>query len=406
MTSGWRRPLRLLAPILVVFAVAAAVSVPHWSRPVPWTDPDAIWYQARVEAIQGHDQDAAVRRLFASPIAAELHGWEAHKPVSERQWTHPWLGARRFFDRRWLVPAMAAAIDPLFGLRSLFTVSMVAYLLLGPALYLLLRRRFSPGVSVVVASICVLAPPVRDESFIPMTDSWGLLLETLALLAASLALDRDNRWLLAWVAAIAALSLTRDNHIVALVAAICIALHQRERRSAWLAVTGVAAAIPAPLILGAASIRENLAYVLSGFDPDAVDDASWGFILREYWPHLKDMLHSDLTYGLDLGWETFPWYAGLALAAIGLFLLVKRTPAADPFFRLQRYSILGAIAVLAVAGPQDSAFRLELVFLPPIAVALALVGERVAEHLKAARWLPKPRQERFEYANVPTTRVG
>ena len=406
MTSDWRRTLRLLAPILVVFAVAAAVSAPHWSRPVPWTDPDAIWYQARVEAIQGHDQDAAVRRLFASPIAAELHSWEAYKPVSERQWTNPWLGARRFFDRRWLVPAMAAAIDPIFGIRSLLTVSMLAYLLLGPALYLLLRRRFSPGISAVVASICILAPPVRDESFIPMTDSWGLLLETLALLAATLTLERGNRWLLPWVAVIAALSLTRDNHIVVLVAAICIALHQRERRSAWLAISGVAAAIPAPLILGAATIRENLAYVLSDFDPDAVDDASWGFIFREYWPHLKDMLHSDLTYGLDLGWEAFPWYAGLALAAIGLLLLVKGTAAADPFFRLHRYSIIGAIAVLAVAGPQTSDFRLELVFLPPVAVALALVGERVAEYLKATRWLPKTRRQGFEYADAPGTRVG
>lgn len=380
-TSGWRRTVPSLLPILAVLAVAGVVSAPHWSDPVPWVDPDAIWYQARVEAIQGHDQDAAVKRLFAGPIAAELRSYEAGTPVSERQFTSPWLGARRFFDRRWLVPAMAAAIDPLSGIRSLLNVSMFAYMLLGPALYLLLRRRFCAVTSVVAASICILAPPVRDHSFIPMTDSWGLLLETLALLVACLTLERGNRWLLPWVALILALSLTRDNHIIPLVAVIGIAIQQRDRLSTALAASGVVAAIPAPLILGTASVRENLAYVLSGFDREAVDHEGWGFILREYWPHLKDMLHADLTYGLDLGWETYPWYAGLAVAAVGLLLLIKWAPSADPFFRLMRYSILGAVILMAVAGPQDSGLRFELVFLPPIAVALALAGEKIANVL-------------------------
>src|SRR5215212_11331595 len=344
MTSGWRRTFLSLSPILVVLAHAAIVSASHWSGSVPWTDPDAIWYQARVETIQGHDEDqkAAVERLFASPIADELHSYEVGVPVSERQWEHPWLGASQFFDRRWLVPAMAAAVDPIFGIRSLMDVSLFAYLLLGPALYLLLRQRFSVITSVAVASICILAPPVRDHSFIPMTDSWGLLLETLALLAAALALDRGDRWLWAWVAAIFALSFTRDNHIVPLVAVACLALHQRDRRSALLVGSGVAAAIPALLIFGTASARDNLVYVLSGFDRDAVGHEGWGFILDNYWPALKDTLHADLTYGRDLGWEAFPWYAALALAAVGLVLMFRGTAAADSFFRMIRYSVLGA----------------------------------------------------------------
>ena len=386
----------------MVLAVAGVASAPHWSGSVPWTDPDALWYQARVEAIQGHDEDqeAAVERLFASPIAGELHSYEAHLPVSERQWTNPWLGASQFFERRWLVPAMAAAIDPISGIRSLMDLSLLAYLLLGPALYLLLRQRFSVVASVVVASICILAPPVRDHSFIPMTDSWGLLLETLALLAAALALDRGDRWLLAWVAAILALSFTRDNHIVPLVAVICLALHQRDRRSALLVGSGIAAAIPAFLIFGTASARDNLVYVLSGFDRDAVGREGWGFILEEYWPALKDTLHADLTYGRDLGWEAFPWYAGLALAAVGLVLMFRGTAAADPFFRMIRYSVLGAIALLAVAGPQDAGLRFELVLLPPLAVALALAGERLAERLEAAGWLPGTRRKRLGYADA------
>jgi hypothetical protein len=336
--------------------------------------------------IQGEDEDAAVLNAFASPIGAEFRRADADKPPSERQWSPPDLRAQKFFARRWLVSAMAAAIEPVFGLRSLLTVSLLAYLLLGPALYLLLRRRFSPGISTAVAAICVLAPPVREHSFMPMTDSSGILLETLALLAASLALERGNRWLIPWIAAVAALSFTRDYHLVPLIGVVCVALHQRDRRSALVAGSGIAAALPAPLILGGASVRENLAYVLSGFDPDAPADASWGFIMREYPPQLWDMIHFDVYYGSNyLGWEAVPWYVGLALAGVGLLLLVfKGTPAADPFFRLQRYSWIGAVAAVAAAGPQESFFRLELVFLPLLAVALALVAQRVLSLLRGS----------------------
>lgn len=94
-----------------------------------------------------------------------------------------------------------------------------------------------------------------------------MLLETFALLAAALVYDRSERWLWGWVGALALLSITRDDTVVPLVAVGCLLLHQRDRRSLLLLGSGVAAVLPAILIFGNTSIRENLAYVFSGFNP-------------------------------------------------------------------------------------------------------------------------------------------
>jgi hypothetical protein len=359
-----------------VLAVAAAVSLPHWFEPVRWSDPDALYYQAKMLKFRGQDERTALHRAFSSSIARQLHRAEESKAASRRQFTSSrWIDySSRFFRRRPVVPLIAAGVYPAFGDRSLLTVSMVGYLLLALALYALLRRRFSSTTSVVVTIACLLAPPLRTFSFVPMTDSWGLLLETCALLAAVLTFDRGMRWLAVWAAVIVALSVTRDDTIVPLVAVLCLVIHQRDRRSALLAATGVAAALPAPLIFGNASVRENFAYVFSGYNPPK--DDSWSFVLSEFWPHLRHLIRADLTWGVtDLGLLAPIWYLGLALAAVGVVLLIRSARAGDPFFLLHCYSLIGAAILVALFGDY-SGLRQELVFIPPLAVGLALLVDR------------------------------
>jgi hypothetical protein len=96
------------------------------------------------------------------------------------------------------------------------------------------------------------------------------------------------------------------------------------------------------------------------------------------------MVRSDWLYSTHLGWKTPLWLAGLALAAVGTVLLVRAfLRARDPFFRLLTYSLIGAAAVVALFDT-NSGFRIELVFLPPIAVGLALVTDKVRARLRRA----------------------
>jgi hypothetical protein len=397
--------LRILAPALVVLAVAALASLHAWIEPVRWSDPDGLYYQAKTLAFRGEDEKQALHRAFHSPIADEVLEGERealrNDPKLEPQFTDPtWIDyTSRFFERRLLVSALAAVVYPVFELRSVLTVSLVGYLLLSLALFAFLRRRFSSWLSAGVASLCVLAPAVRHASFVPMTDSWGLLLETCALLAAALVYDRSQRWLWGWVGALALLSITRDDTIVPLVAVGCLMLHQRDRRSLLLVGSGVAAVLPAILIFGNTSLRENLAYVFSGFNPPY--EESWKFVFHYYPPNLERLFSSDLRYGTHLGWEGPLWYLGLAVAAFGLVLLVKRLRDPDPFFRLAAYALPGAALYVLLFGAY-SGMRQEVVFVPPLAVALALAFERGIAFIRArnAR-APLPRHEQGRRPQPP-----
>lgn len=387
--------LRTLLPPLAVLAVAALASLHAWIQPVEWSDPDGLYYQAKTLGFRGQDEREALHRAFHSPIADEVLAGEREAlradPREERQFTDPrWIDyTSRFFERRLLVSLVAAGIYPVFGLRSVLTVSLIGYLLLSLALFAFLRRRFSPWLSAGVASLCILAPAVRHASFVPMTDSWGLLLETCALLAAALVYDRSERWLWGWVGALALLSITRDDTVVPLVAAGLLLLHQRDRRSLLLVGSGVAAVLPAILIFGNTSIRENLAYVFSGFNPPY--EETWKFVLHYYPPNLERLLRSDFSYGAHLGWEGPLWYLGLAVAAVGVALLAVRLRRPNPFFRLAAYALPGAVLYVLLFGTY-SEMRQEIVFVPPLAVALALACERAVAVIRArSAPVPPPR---------------
>jgi hypothetical protein len=174
--------------------------------------------------------------------------------------------------------------------------------------------------------------------------------------------------------------LTRDVTIVPLVAVLCLMLHPHwRRRSALLAATGLAAVLPALLVYGNTSIRENLAFVFSGSNPP--QDSSWGFVLRHYRPSLHMLLNKDLRYGTGLGWEAPLWYLGLALVAVGAILLIKSAARGDQFFLLHSYALVGAGVFVAIYDSY-SLLREELAFLPPAAVALALVVRQIEERLR------------------------
>ena len=385
-----RRIAGQAAPALAVLLVAAVASLSTWLDPVPWrSDPDTLYYQAKTLSFRGQDERAALHRLVRGPLARELRRGDRQAmrrdPTRKPQFTSlQWIDySSRFFERRVWVSLMAAAIYPIAGVRSVLTVSLIGYLLLSLALYALLRRRFSTPTSVLVASAGILLWPVRDSSFVPMTDSWGLLLETCALLAAVLYFDRGSRWLVAWVAVLVMLSFTRDNWVVALVAAGCLFLQQRERRSALLLGTGAAAVLPALALLGNTSIRGNLAFVFSGYYPPG--DTSWKFVLHE-WPRaLRHLVEDDLHYGDSLtGAGGALWVVFLLALAVGLVLLLRSLRDTDPYFRLLSYSLLGAAVYVALFADY-SGLRQEIAFLPGVAVCLALLFETAWRRWAARR---------------------
>ena len=94
-----------------------------------------------------------------------------------------------------------------------------------------------------------------------------------------MALRRGPRWLIAWAAVIALLSVTRDSMWIPVLAAVCLAAIQRTRITVALAATGFAAALPAVIAIKV-PLRELLAQMLNGLQP--APDASWGEIASRY----------------------------------------------------------------------------------------------------------------------------
>jgi hypothetical protein len=186
----------------------------------------------------------------------------------------------------------------------------------------------------------------------------------------------------------ALVSITRDTSVIPLVAVACLCLHQRDRRSLLLLGSGIAAIVPALLLWGNISVRENLAFAFSGFNPPYED--TWKFVLHYYPQNLRQLLISDFNYGVDLGIEAPFWHLGLAVASIGVVIMVWRLRAADPFFRLATYSLLGATVYVGLFASY-SELRQEIGFIPGLAVALAVAGES-GVRLARARYAERHRR--------------
>jgi hypothetical protein len=356
------------------FAALAIASV--WDTaedPVVWT-PDALYYQARLLEIRGADHDTAFDRTFEGPLSAELR---ARDP--EHTGNPAWVEYNEpFYERRVAFPLAGAALYETAGNRSLLYLSLAGYVATILALFGLLLLRFRVATASVVTLATIVLPPLTNHSSYPLTDSWGLALEIVALGAAILALERGLRWLPPWIAAIGILAFTRDSTWIPVLAVGFCAIRYRSRVPVTLFATGLAAALPA-LLLYRAPVRDLLALLVNDSEPSS--DTSWSFILRHYPGALVDLVRANVGF-LRRG----EWYTALYLVGgvLSLFVLVWRRPAV----RTQATTLLSAAAVLGLlyvlAAPVYSAFRLELVFVPMAAYGLALAAELLAARVGAS----------------------
>jgi hypothetical protein len=387
-------------PVALLVLVGAGSMAKQWDGHILW-ERDGLFYEAQVLELKGESKVAALDQVFYGPLGTWSRQLEAQQPASEpkRQANHEWpLYSARFYERRLLLPAVAVALAPLLGVRSLQTLSLLGYVLLGPLLYALLRRRFRRGTSLLVSLCCLALGPVRGWSIYPLTDSWGLALEVLSFLIALHVLDRarpSRRWLAGWMVpwalVVLALSFTRDTSFIPVLAVGAVALLTRSRKSIALTLTGIAAALPAPLLYSVGE-REQLAYVFNQHNIPI--HTSWGWVLSHYLPNLGTMISEYAHFALhDEPLTVLVFALGVALA----ILCTARTVRRDTTFQVVLAGAgLGYLALLLV-GPSFSRFRYELVLVPLVAFGLALGCERVAE-------LVGRRAERGLRTGVPSER--
>lgn len=360
----------ILAAVLAAVAVASTWST--FRDPVTWT-PDALFYQARLLELRGADQDEAMARTFEGPLSAELRARDPGR-TGDAAWVEY---NEPFYERRVAVPLAGAALYPAAGDKSLLYISLAGYVAAVLALFGLLLLRFRLVTAAAVALAAALLPPLVHHSSFPLTDSWGLALEIAALAAAILTLDRGLRWLPLWIGAIALLSLTRDSTWIPILAAGWLALRYRARVPVTLFASGIAAALPAVLLLST-PVRPLLALLVNDSEPSA--DTSWGFIASNYPGALEQLVRANVGFLRRGEWYTALYLVGGVLAL--LLLVWRRREVRD---RASELLTAGAVLALGyvLAAPVFSAFRLELVFVPMAAYGIALAGELAAARFAA-----------------------
>lgn len=341
-------------------ALPFARSGTHWYT-------DSLYYETQKLEVAGVSQSVALRRVFSGELARPLRG---RLPTSARRRAE----YARFYSRRWTVPALAAALTPLAGDRALRDASLLGWAVLAALLFLLLRRRFSPRVSVAAGAVSMVLPPLLTWAPAPLVDSWGLSMLVAGLLLAYLTWE-DVRWLPAWVAVVLVGSLTRDVGLILVPATAWLSLRTRSRRMALVAATGALASLPAPLI-SSVPLRQNLAYILNGFSLPH-HPASWSWIAARYPGAVLKTVGSDLAYPFHVGVPQEVLALALAVPVFaGLWLLARA--GSSPFMVLMRGAAVAAVLPILLS-PNYTGLRIELVFVPAIAVGMALVAERILD---------------------------
>lgn len=371
--AGWLRgPPRdsLVAGALLLFGLC--LTLPYSGPKVHWTDPDGLFLEAQKREIQGEPRYEALRQVFGSDLATAAKQYESNLPPRLKRVDNPrWVRySSRFYRRRWTVPIMAAALDPLFGTRALEEVSLLGWAFLPPVLYLLLRRRFSAGPAVFASVFCTLLPPLIVLAAGPGVDTWGLTLLVAGLLLALMVRERGLRWLPVWIAAVFVLSFTRDETIVLVIATGWLAWRERSRVMTAVTATGALASLPAPLLFSA-PLRDNLAYVENSYRIPA--DTSWGSILPRYPHELGYTVGNDLLYPIHpaLPVLSFLMLVPVVAAVVAMCMRMKER---DSFVTLIRATAVGGVLTILVSA-NYTALRLEFVFVPALATGLALVCE-------------------------------
>ncbi len=370
--SAWAR--KAAAPTLVALGLVAlslTQIAPALRDPVRWT-PDGLFYQARVLQLRGTDHDEAFRQVFEGPISQRARTIDPEH-VGDPAWVSY---NEQFYKRRLGLPIAGAVLTPVAGERALLDVAAAGYVAAVLAIFLVLLLRFRLLVAGGVAALTALLPALVHHSSYPLTDSWGVTLEVIALAAAVLTLERGRRWLLLWAAAILLLSFTRDSMWIPVLAGVWCAIRYRNRISLALAGTGIAAMLPAALLF-TIPMRELIAFNVVGHD--VARDTSWGYIARHYPGALENFLRSDAGFVFRGSWYTAAY---LAVGLVALFATTWRSRAAFPVV-LQAASVVALVYVLSI--PAFSAFRIELIFVPMAAFGLAYGAEWVAARLGVVR---------------------
>jgi glycosyltransferase involved in cell wall biosynthesis len=371
----WVEAMRCLlvrtALAVISLTVLAAISMAtHWAGPINW-ETDGLFYQSKVEEISGTDAATARHQVFTGPLSNYERQLEVETPsephrVSDPAWVEYSSG---FYARRLLLPAIAAAMQPVFGVRSLQLLSLLGFVLVPGLLFLLLRRRLPFAISGAVAAATILWPPLRAWSVFPLTDSTGLALLIASLLFGVLAADRGRRWLVPWFLSVLALAFTRDLAFMPVISAVCLLAVRRDRISVALVGSGIAASLPA-LAVHSVSLSESLAYVFANHTIPA--DTSWGSVLADYPGNLGHIFGRYLDYA-----SGHPLVVAAALLGIAAaFVLAPRRDA----LTLLVWGTLPGYLLLMAIGPAFSAFRYELVLVPLMALGYAYLGQR------ALRW--------------------
>ena len=374
-----RHELVLLLALVALAGVAAA----RWTSPIQWK-PDSLFYQAHVYQVEGDSHAMAYRKVFAGPLSLPRRGGEAGLPLAQRRVGNPaWVQySERFYERRWFVPAIAAALSPIYPTDGLRVTSLIFYILLGPSLYALLRLRAAPPVAFAVSAGALLLAPVLFIAGLPLMDVIGATLETAAAAGALYALERGRRWLALWIAAMVALSLTKDSTVVLLLGSLWLAVRERTRATLVVLVLGAAAALPVPLALGA-PVRDAMAYTFENFYRPR--DTSWSWLAAHYWPGLRSLVRHNLTY-----------LQGHPLTALylvgGYFALFLVSSHGDRFIRFFRAAAVGSI-LLDALQPNYTELRLELTFVPIAAAGLAVGLSSLRETL-LGKQLTRPKASR------------
>lgn len=360
---------------IALLLLAALSMANHWGGAITW-ETDSLFYQATTEQILGADGHVARERIFSGPMSDYERRLEAEAPDEPKRVSDPaWVEySAPFYARRLLLPAMAAALNPLLGLHALETLSLLGFVLVPALLFWLLRRRFSLTASFAVSATTILWQPLRAWSVFPLTDSAGLALLIAGLICAVLTIERGSRWLVPWALCALALSFTRDITFILVVAALGLLVVRRDRRSAALAATGIAASLPAPLLHGVSEAK-LLTFVYA--DHAIPADTSWGAVISGYPGNLAHMVGRYFDYALSDPLVVLLAFAGIVAA----FAFGRRR---DPFTILLWSTLPGYLLLLAV-GPAFSVFRYELVLLPLMAFGYGCLAERALAVVREAR---------------------
>jgi hypothetical protein len=373
--------MRRLGLVLLVATALVATSLlavggtltgpPHWT-------PDGLFYQARSLELRGIDRDVALQRTFHGAPGAQLRRIDPQRS-GDPEWVRY---NTQFYERRVTVPLVAAALEPVAGDRAILDLSLAGYVAAILAIFGLLLLRFRLPIAAAITLATVFLPALTQHSSYPLTDSWGLALETAAFAFGILAIERRPRWVIAWAVAILALSFTRDSTWIPITAAAWLTFRQRSRVSLWLLGTGLAAAVPVVLLFPLPT-RELFAQMLNGAQPDP--GASWGSIVERYPGAIIDLLHADGGYVRDGAWYSAAYLAGGLLL---MFLLTRRSPRGGAVTLLKAGALASVAYVLAV--PTFSALRLDLVCVPMAAWGFALAVEWLAAHATVPTWVRAP----------------